>query len=246
MDGSQFETRVVRDAADLARQAAQRLEDLSRNASSIPLAIALAGGSTPKRLYETLAQPPFRDGVRWDRVELFFGDERAVPPDHPDSNYGMAEKALLSHVPVTAHRMRAELGEAEGYEQLVRARISETRDGIPVFDVILLGMGKDGHTASLFPGTKALDERTRLVVMNEVPQMQTRRMTFTYPLLNAARQVWVLIPGADKREIIGQCLSGRTQQGAEKRWPVVGVRPTHGELIWWLDDASAPARSPQA
>ncbi len=245
MAGVLFETRVVKDAGDLARQAAQRLEDLSLNPTGVPLTVALAGGSTPKMLYETLAQLPFRHRVRWERVELFFGDERAVPPDHLDSNYGMAHKALLAHVPVTAHRMRAELGEAEAYEQLVRERISHTRDGIPVFDVILLGMGKDGHTASLFPGTKALDERTRLVVMNDVPQMQTRRMTFTYPLLNAARHVWVLVPGADKHAIVGQCLSGRTQPGAEKRWPVVGVRPTHGELVWWLDEASAPRSAQQ-
>src|SRR5205085_3455500 len=122
------------------------------------------------------------------------------PPEHPDSNYGMAKRALLDHVPVTAHRMVAEHGDAEGYARLLGERIARRRDGAPVLDVVLLGMGDDGHTASLFPGTAALTERTRWVVMNDVPQLKTRRMTLTYPVLNAAEHVWMLIAGAGKRE----------------------------------------------
>ena len=236
-----LETIISKDAADLARRVAERVRDLSEEGGTAPRTIALSGGSTPKRLYESLAQPPFRDTVRWDRLEFFFGDERSVPPDHPDSNYRMASEALLSHVAVQGHRMRAEAGEADAYERLVRERIVEKRDGIPVFDLILLGMGGDGHTASLFPGTKALDERNRLVVMNEVPQMKTRRMTFTYPLINAARRVWVLVPGADKRERVKECLDALAKPSGERPHPIVGVQPAHGELVWWLDEGSAGA-----
>jgi 6-phosphogluconolactonase len=235
------ETIISKDAADLAERVAERIRILSEEDGSASRTIALSGGSTPKRLYEVLAKPPFRDSVRWDHLELFFGDERSVPPDHQDSNYRMAREALLSHVPVQAHRMHAEKGEADAYERLVRERITETRDGIPVFDLILLGMGGDGHTASLFPGTGALDERSRLVVMNEVPQMKTRRMTFTYPLINAARRVWVLVPGTDKRDRVKECLDALAKPTGERPYPIVGVQPTHGELIWWLDEGSAGA-----
>jgi len=235
-----LQTIVSKDAADLARRVAERIQRLSEENGNGPRTIALSGGSTPKLLYETLADPPFRDSVRWNRLELFFGDERSVPPDHKDSNYRMANQALLSHVPVKAHRMHAETGEAAAYERLVRERIRANRDGIPVFDLILLGMGGDGHTASLFPGTKALEERQRLVVMNEVPQMQTRRMTFTYPLINAAQRVWVLVPGADKRQRVRECLDALAKPDGEKPHPIVGVQPTHGELVWWLDEGSAP------
>jgi 6-phosphogluconolactonase len=153
----------------------------------------------------------------------------------------MAHEALLSHVDVQAHRMHAETGEAEAYEKLLRDRITESRDGAPVFDLILLGMGGDGHTASLFPGTEALNEQSRLVVMNQVPQMKTRRMTFTYPLINAARHVWVLVPGADKRERVKECLDALARQPSGRPYPIVGVQPTHGELVWWLDEGSAGA-----
>lgn len=235
------ETIICKDAADLAGRVAERIRALSEEEGSTPRTVALSGGSTPKRLYEVLAKPPFRESVRWNRLEVFFGDERSVPPDHEDSNYRMAQEALLSHVPVQVHRMQAEAGEADAYERLVRERIAETRDGIPVFDLILLGMGGDGHTASLFPGTAALEERNRLVVMNEVPQMKTRRMTFTYPLINAARRVWVLVPGADKRDRVKECLDALARATGERPYPIVGVQPTHGELIWWLDEGSAGA-----
>ncbi len=234
-----FETIVATDAAAMARRVAERFRALTKDVVGSRLAVALSGGSTPRRLYELWATPGFRASIHWEAVELFFGDERAVPPDHPDSNYRMVREALLSAVPVAAHRMPAETGEAAGYEALLRERIRATRDGLPVLDLVLLGIGTDGHTASLFPGTCALAERSRLVVMNDVPQLGTRRMTLTYPALNAARRVWVLASGADKRAIVTQCLAARDDAGAAKRLPVVGVRPVQGELIWWLDEASA-------
>ena len=236
-----FETIVATDAADMSRRVAERFRALTRGAAGNRLAVALSGGNTPRRLYELLATAAFRASVRWESVEIFFGDERAVAPEHPDSNYRMAADALLAALPAPppVHRMRAETGEAGEYEALLRERIPVQRDGIPVLDLVLLGMGADGHTASLFPRSTALAERTRLVVMSDGPPGGSRRMTFTYPVLNAARRVWVLVPGEEKRAIVAQCLAVRDHPGAEQRFPIVGVRPDHGELVWWLDEASA-------
>lgn len=226
-------TIVAKDAADATRRIAEHILELANALTGAPLSIALSGGSTPKLLYETLAAAPFGDRIPWSRVELFFGDERSVSPDHADSNYGMVKRALLDHVQVRAHRMAADVGDAEGYEKLLKERLPAA-NGFPVFDLVLLGIGKDGHTASLFPGTKALDEKQRWVVMNEVPQMNTRRMTLTFPVINNARRVWILATGADKQEILAAL---RTATGPT--YPILRVHPEHGELIWWLDQGSA-------
>ena len=147
---------LCKDAPALARAVAEKFHYLANNAVPGPFTVALSGGSTPKLLYETLSGEPFRKGIPWERVEFFFSDERAVPPQHTDSNYRMAWEALLSKVPSQAHRMEAEGGEARVYEQLLRTRVPARRSGIPGFDLLLLGVGPDGHTASLFPGTEAL------------------------------------------------------------------------------------------
>lgn len=237
MAATNLETVLCDDATALAEAVATQIADLSATGSS-PLCIALSGGSTPRRLYETLATAPHRERVRWERLEIFFSDERPVPPEHPDSNFGMARRALLAHVPVRAHPMPAEAGDAHGYARLVAERVRDREHGIPGFDLILLGVGTDGHTASLFPGTAALAERRRWVVMNDVPQLQTRRMTFTYPLINAARRAWILAAGAEKAAIVEQCLRSLPAGGDPARWPVTGVRPTRGALVWWLDQAA--------
>lgn len=237
--GAGIDTRIFDDAEALATAVADEICGLAAAPSTRPFTIALAGGSTPKRLYELLAAPPRRDRVRWSDVELFFGDERAVPPEHPDSNYGMAKRALLDHVPVTAHRMAAEKDDAAGYARLLGERISRRRNGIPVVDLVLLGMGEDGHTASLFPGTAALSEHSAWVAMNDVPQLKTRRMTLTYPVLNAADRVWFLIAGAGKRTVVAECLAAAPQHAEPPPYPMLGVRPTAGELIWFLDTAAA-------
>ena len=242
MSGASFREVVVEDRSALARAVAERIAERSRGAQSdgdAPLTIALSGGSTPKALYETLAAPPFLERVAWPRLELFFSDERAVPPGDAKSNYGLAARTLMSKIPSPAHRMVAESGEAEAYEHLIRSHIEKRRGDIPVFDLILLGLGDDGHSASLFPGTPALEERERLVVMNEVPQKNTRRMTFTYPLINAADRVWVLISGAEKRDIVARCRAARAR--GEQPYPILRVVPTDGELVWWLDQAAAGA-----
>lgn len=242
MAGAGIETRVYPDPERLAATVAEAIAALAvrqaRTASG-PLGIALSGGSTPKRLYELLAAPPHVDRIPWRQVEFFFGDERSVPPDHPDSNWGMAKRALLDHVPAPAHRMEAEKGDADGYARLLGERIARRRDGVPVLDLVLLGMGDDGHTASLFPGTAALAERRRSVVMNDVPQLHTRRMTLTYPVLNAADRVWALIAGAGKRAVVAECLAAAADPGDPPARPILGVRPTAGELVWHLDAAAA-------
>lgn len=237
--GAGITTKVYEDGEALARAVADELAALANAPAARPFTIALSGGSTPKRLYELLAAPPYRDRVRWQDVELFFGDERSVPPEHPDSNWGMAKRALLDHVSVVAHRMKADAGDADGYAHLLGERITRRRNGVPVIDVVLLGMGEDGHTASLFPGTAALAERTRWVVMNDVPQLHTRRMTLTYPVLNAAERVWVLSAGAGKRTMVAECLAAAARGDDPPPRPIVGVRPTDGELIWFLDKAAA-------
>ncbi len=232
-----IETRIFDDAEALAAAVAADLCELTERHTRIPFTIALAGGSTPKRLYELLAADPYRERIRWKDIEFFFGDERSVPPHHPDSNYGMAKRALLDHVPSLAHRMVAETGDARGYARLLSERIAERRDGVPVLDLVLLGIGDDGHTASLFPGTAALDEHTRWVVMNDVPQHHTTRMTLTYPILNAAERVWVLIAGAGKAAMVAECLAAAARHETPR--PILGVRPTAGELVWFLDKAAA-------
>ena len=237
-------TTVLANAEELASAVAERFAALTTQPANAPFTVALAGGSTPKRMYELLAASPHRDRIRWDAVEFFFGDERSVPPDHPDSNYGMAKRALFDHVPAKARRMMAERDDAAGYARVLDERIVRRRDGVPVLDLVLLGIGEDGHTASLFPGTTALHERTQWVVMNEVPQLHTRRMTLTYPVLNAAERVWVLIAGAAKRPMVTECLAAAAR--GETPRPILGVRPTEGELVWFLDVAAAPAPSPSA
>jgi 6-phosphogluconolactonase len=237
--GARLETRVFDDAEALAAAVAEEFCEQTARRTHAPFTVALAGGSTPKRLYELLAAEPYAGRIRWQDIEFFFGDERAVPPEHPDSNYGMARRALLDHVPSRAHRMAAEQDDVRGYARLLSERIAARRHGVPALDLVLLGIGEDGHTASLFPGTAALTEHTRWVVMNDVPPLHRRRMTLTYPVLNAAARVWVLIAGAGKRAMVAECLAAFARNDEPPARPILGVRPTEGELIWFLDEAAA-------
>ena len=199
-------------------------------------AIALSGGSTPRRLYELLAQG--KGGhVDWNRVQIFFSDERNVPPDDLESNFRMAQESLFASglIPENnVHRVHGEYSAAEAaksYEEEIKKVLGEN----PAFDLILLGLGSDGHTASLFPGSRALNEKQKLVVGNRVEKLNTERITFTYPLLNAASHVLFLVSGADKSKIARSVLSG------EGDLPSQHVKPTHGDLIWMLDKDSASA-----
>lgn len=207
-------------------------------------AVALSGGSTPKGVYQILATEPFRSSAQWEQIDFFWGDERHVPADHPDSNYRMTAEALLSRVPVRPkkiHRIHGEIGDAalaaHEYETEMRSALAEPV-AIPRFDLMLLGLGPDGHTASLFPDTSALDERRRLCVENWVATMSTYRITVTLPLINASRVVMFVVSGAGKAPIVAQVLrAGATH--ASSPLPANLVRPLDGELLWMLDRAAA-------
>ncbi|MDP6044879.1 MAG: 6-phosphogluconolactonase [Phycisphaerae bacterium] len=202
--------------------------------------IALAGGTTPHALYKQLAREGVSSEVPWRDVDVFFGDERNVPHDHVESNFRMAQRALLDHVTVNPERvnpMPADSDEldsaAEKYEQLIRQRVEAASDGIPCFDLILLGMGGDGHTASLFPFTKALSETERLVLSHFVPVLGRRRMTFTFPLINAARNIVALVTGTDKAEAISIVMGNDEEARADL--PFSKIRPTSGEFCLAMD-----------
>ncbi len=176
--------------------------------------VALSGGRTPREFFALLATE-FRDRVPWERLAIFQVDERCVPPDHAESNWRQIQETILEVAPrVEAHRMRAEEADAaEAYEAVLERTLPKNESGVPVFDVALLGLGPDGHTASLFPGTAALDETRRFVVRNAVPQLDTERITLTYPVLNAARHRWFLLRGADRRTIFAETQAGHHPAG---------------------------------
>ena len=204
--------------------------------------ISLSGGSTPKSLFNLLATNA-RTVLPWERMFFFWGDERHVPPTDPDSNYRMAEETMLSKVPVppgNVFRMAAENPDAaavaEDYEKTLRKFFALEPGQVPVFDLILLGMGPDGHTASLFPGTAGLQEKSRLVIANWVEKMKTSRLTFTLPVLNAARCVTFLVSGTDKAAVLRTVLEGDVPA---EQYPAKLVRPTDGKLIWLVDRAAA-------
>jgi 6-phosphogluconolactonase len=212
--------------------------------------LALAGGSTPKKLYGLLAQDPAYREFPWEQTHLFFGDERHVPPHDNESNYLMVKNSLLATglVPEkNVHRIRAELPDAQqaaaDYEVEMHSFFHEgvRFEGVPRFDLILLGMGPDGHTASLFPGSAGLEETQRWVIANPVEKFKTDRITFTFPVLNAARAVYLLVAGADKADMIYEVL---VQHRRELTYPVQRVSPTNGTKVWMLDRAAA-ARLPQ-
>ena len=211
--------------------------------------IALSGGSTPRNLY-TLIAANASASLPWDRMFFFWSDERHVPPDDPESNYGMARDTLLSKVaippanifPIPAENPDASAA-AEIYEQTLRKFFAEGPGEFPRFDLILLGMGPDGHTASLFPETSALQAKSRLVVANWVEKLKASRITFTLPVLNAARCVAFLVSGADKAAVLHEVLEG---DGPAEKYPSKLVRPSEGKLIWFVDRAAASELSAAA
>ncbi len=199
-------------------------------------AVVFAGGSTPKATYEALARD-YAHRIDWSNVHVFFGDERSVPPDHEDSNYRMACEALLDHVPVgSVHRMQGELPPdeaAEAYEQNLRNFFGT--EELPRFDLILLGIGGDGHTASLFPETSALEVHDRWVVANPVLKLETTRITLTVPAINAARAVYFLIAGEGKADALAEILEGNPDP---HEYPTSLIQPQGGPT-WMLDRPAA-------
>jgi 6-phosphogluconolactonase len=238
--------KIAPDPESLFRSAAEEFAAAAAEAlqSKAFFDVALSGGSTPRGLFSVLVNTPqFRDGIAWDKIRFFWGDERHVPPDHADSNYRMAHDALLSHLTLRddqVFRIQGELGKAseaaELYEQALRSAFQPAEKGFPRFDLILLGMGPDGHTASLFPGTKALRERTRLVVSNWVGKFYTDRITMTIPAINAAARVMFLVQGADKTQALKAVLEGPREVA---QLPSQAIRPSQGDLLWLIDASAA-------
>jgi 6-phosphogluconolactonase len=238
------EIRILTTPQELFAAAAEEVVRAANEAVSQRgrFSIALSGGSTPKSLFNLLATNA-KSALPWDRAFFFWSDERHVPPTDDQSNYRMADEAMLSKVPVPAGNVLRILAEnpdaaaaATAYEQTLRTFFNVQPGEIPRFDLILLGMGPDGHTASLFPGTAALQEKSHLVVANWVEKLKTSRLTFTLPLINAARSVAFLVSGIDKAPAFYEVLEG-TAPG--EQYPSKLVRPTDGRLIWFLDRAAA-------
>lgn len=231
---------VGADLEAVARRAAEWIAALA-GASAGPFAIALSGGSTPRRLYQLLAAPPLRERLPWPRIHWFWGDERCVPWDHPDSNYGMARAALLAHVPAPPQNVHgiATAGDpaaaAGAYEGVLKSYYGGDRldPARPLFDIQLLGLGPDGHTASLIPGASVLDERTRWVaeVTHGRPEA---RITLTYPALESSRHTAFLVAGADKRAALARVLEG------DRTLPAGRLQP-QGDLTWFVDQQARPA-----
>jgi 6-phosphogluconolactonase len=227
---------IADDEGALARLAADRWIEIVADAVRARgrAIVSLTGGTTPRRMYEALANDPAR--VPWDHVHLFWGDERNVPPDHKDSNYGMARDALLRHVPIppeNVHRMRGELP-AE------RAAREYERELIDTFDLMLLGLGDDAHIASIFPGSPVLDERKRLVAAPWAPHLHAFRITLTPPAILDSRRTVMLVSGENKAEAVAAAIEGPDDV---RRWPAQLLRVQGDSVEWFIDRAAAQGLS---
>jgi len=233
---------IAKDANALARDAA--LIVLAESDSSIAergvFTIALSGGSTPKRLYELLADrhEEFRSKLAWERIQFFWTDERHVGPEHPDSNFRMTNEALLKVVPVPSdnvHRFMTENPNAEVVAEEYEKQLHRYfPNSVPRFDLVLLGLGPDGHTASLFPNTTALGEHQRLVCAVWVEKFKAFRLTMTLPVLNNSRTIVFLVSGEEKAQILSDMLEGPPAQ-----FPAQAIKPTNGKVIWLVDEPAA-------
>ena len=229
-----FLSKILRfkDLSELSNSAA---DHITRLLGSDPFHFVLTGGSTPKALYKILSEK----NVDWKNVHFWWGDERCVPPDHPDSNFGLAQKTLLSKIAVEqdhVYRMKGEMEPASAaleYEGHLRKVFDG--DAVPAFDLVLLGMGDDGHVASLFPGTAALNVQDRLVVHNYVEKLQTNRLTMTFRLLNQAKKTLFLVSGASKAMALHHVLEGEFDPF---RYPAQGIKPGGGEVTFLVDEAA--------
>jgi 6-phosphogluconolactonase len=242
------EIRVLSDPQELSRAAADEFVRLAEEATRARglFSVALAGGSTPKMLYALLATDAYHARVPWDNVHLFWGDERHVPPDHKDSNFRMTQETLLAKAPVPAaniHRVKSENPDArkaaDEYERELRDFFTAHRllaGGLPRFDLVLLGMGPDGHTASLFPGTHAVREREHWVAAPWVDKFQTYRITLTPPVLNNAAYILFFVSGEEKAETLRIVLEGAEESD---RYPSQVIHPANGTLRWLVDRAAA-------
>jgi 6-phosphogluconolactonase len=237
-----YDVRIMTNQDAIAKRAAQEFVQSATAAVSDKgsFHVALSGGSTPKALYSLLANDAaLRAQLPWDKMQLYFGDERSVGPDHAESNFRMASETMLSKVPLKTEqvfRIKGEYKDTERaaleYEQAVRASFKIGEGRFPHFDLVLLGMGNEGHTASLFPGTKALHETKRIVVRNWVGKLYTERITLTAPAINNAARVLFMITGADKALALKGVLEGPYEP---EQLPAQMIQPSNGELLWLVD-----------
>ena len=232
---------VHKDPAAMAERAAHILAAACEEAVAERgvFRIALSGGQTPIPLFRLLAARDWADRLPWDKMTFFWVDERCVGPEHPDSNYGLARRELLSHVPATHfYRMRGDIDPVEAavkYEQQIRQDFNIGPNDLPRFDFMILGMGDDGHTGSIFPNSPALAERKRLVIDQYVPERKADRLTLTLPVINNSRCCMFLVTGKEKHQVLSQVLDLL----AEPTLPAQMVRPGVGDLIWVVDEAAA-------
>ena len=239
------EIRIFQNPEEVAREAAEFFVWLAEQGSAAvgKFRVALSGGSTPQAMFSTLAKPPLTTLPKWQEIEFYFGDERCVPPDHPESNFRMADLSLFQPSQIQSERIFRMPGEvpdpnqgALDYERVLRRCFGVPAPGWPRFDLVLLGLGEDGHTASLFPDTAALDERERLVVANQAPRGVCNRLTFTVPLIDAAQVVLYLVCGLNKAPAVRAVLEGPYEP---HRFPAQLVKPDNGRLLWFIDRAAA-------
>ena len=233
---------ICRDHAELSSKAAAQFVALARQAivARGHFSVALSGGSTPKALYSLLATNEFSEQRVWRQIHLFWGDERCVAPDHAESNFRMIQESLLSRIDMPSENVHRMIGEidpkiaAAGYETELKRFFSSSEETLPRFDLVLLGLGEDGHTASLFPGSSALNETEHWVATTYVEKLHAYRLTLTLPVINNAAQVAFLVDGANKAAIVKEILT------TEKRdYPAAKVRPENGQLIWFVTQDAA-------
>lgn len=233
---------VCLDTQELTRQVANAIVQIAHKAIELngQFVISLSGGKTPKSLYALLAQEEFAQQVCWEKVHLFWGDERCVPRDHVDSNYGMVFDALICQVRIPGENIHAPSRQADNpresaidYQDQLRQFFTLKENDLPAFDLVLLGLGLDGHTASIFPGEEAICQSKELVTAVYVEKFDAYRLTLTLPVINNARNVFFLVEGKDKAQILCQVLQGTTA-----RYPAQMVAPK-GHLVWWLDGQAA-------
>ncbi|CAG0946102.1 6-phosphogluconolactonase [Anaerolineae bacterium] len=253
IENQKSEIQIFPDRAALTRDAARRFIDIARNALDAGgrFSVALSGGSTPHELYALLATPKYSSQVDWQRVHVFFGDERAVPPDHAESNFKMANEALLSRVPLPApniHRIHAELAPddaAREYEKELREFFGQGGTGgiegtsgkvLPRFDMVLLGLGANGHAASLFPHTRVLRETQHWVAAEYIEEVKMSRITLTAPVINAASNIVWLVAGADKAATVREVLRGAYRPDD---LPAQLIQPRDGRVVWLVDQGAA-------
>ena len=245
MEAADYEMMVGRDPGEVGHLAARLFAERAEHAIATRgnFTVALSGGATPRALYSTLTLPPYRQTLPWPETHFFWGDERCVPPTHPESNYQMVKEVLLMKVPVPAeniHRIPAELQgpqiAADAYEQTLHMHPLLGGRPFPQFDLILLGLGSDGHTASLFPGSEVLNEKERWVLAPFISKLSTHRITLTPPVINHAAVILFVVTGDPKAGIVKEVLESEYRPD---QLPAQLIRPEHGKLYWLIDRAAS-------